>query len=180
MKNIISILISALILISCTPSKEELNTKIGNLETKFSQNIKQGFDITTANELLETYASYIKNYSDDNQINEIKLKAGELAMNMKKHALAVNYLEQIYLQVSDFDKMEQVLFFLGNIYENQIFDIESAEKYYTELIEKYPNSKYANDVKITLNNLGKTAEELFEELKLKNDSTQTDSLKENI
>ena len=66
------------------------------------------------------------------------------------------------------------------IKNNQIFDIESAEKYYTELIEKYPNSKYANDVKITLNNLGKTAEELFEELKLKNDSTQTDSLKENI
>lgn len=186
MKQVFLLIASSLLLFACTPSKEDLSKKMSELEVKFSQNLSEGFDIETANELLETYATFVEHYGEDKIANDIIFKAGELAMNMKKSALAIEYLESIYNRVPDYSKMEQVIFFLGNVYENQVFDIESAEKYYNDLVEKFPNGRYTNDVKQTLKTLGKTPEEILAEIEnadsdtVASDSVAVDSVLEEI
>lgn len=167
MKKILVSIFMVLAIVACKPSKEQLSADIKELETKLETSLKTGFDTEVAGELIKTYYTYYKHYQDDEKTNEYIFKAGELAMGVKLSSTAIEYLEYIYNEVPSFDKMDQVLLFLGNIYENQVYDIEMGEKYYKELIDRFPNSKYVAVAKDALSVLGKTPEEILMEIESK-------------
>jgi hypothetical protein len=47
---------------------------------------------------------------------------------------------------------------------------EDASRYYRLFLKKYPNHPLAKDAKISLDNIGKTPEDLVKEFELKNDT----------
>ncbi len=58
------------------------------------------------------------------------------------------------------------------VYENYLGDLEHAKMIYIEFLEKYPDNEFADDAEISIQNLGKSPEELirqFEEQQAQND-----------
>jgi TolA-binding protein len=59
------------------------------------------------------------------------------------------------------------MFLKAFVYEDQLHDLNKAKKYYEEFLEKYPDSDFADDARISLQNLGKSPEELIKEFEEK-------------
>ena len=63
----------------------------------------------------------------------------------------------------EYRNISTVYFLKGFVYEDQLRDYQMAKNCYMEYIEKYPNSVFADDALISLQNLGKSPDELIEE-----------------
>jgi outer membrane protein assembly factor BamD (BamD/ComL family) len=55
------------------------------------------------------------------------------------------------------------VFFKGYVYENLIRNLDKAKEIYLQFIEKYPESDFADDAQMALQNLGKTPEQMIKE-----------------
>lgn len=53
----------------------------------------------------------------------------------------------------------------GFLYNNEVHNLDSARKYYEIFIITYPDHDYAEDIQSELDNLGKTPEEMLEDIR---------------
>ena len=60
------------------------------------------------------------------------------------------------------------LFLQGFVYESQLHNIIRAKEAYTEFIRKYPRHQLAKDAQFSIENLGKSDEELIKMFEEKN------------
>lgn len=146
-------------------TKEVLQKNIEEVEKKAQAHTE--LDLATANSLLALYSDYAKNNPEDPKTPEYLFKAGRIATTMKLGKQAVQYFEQAY-SYKDFDKAPDALFLKGFVYESVLNDTANARKTYEEVITKYPDSHLANDAKASIENMGKTPEELIREFEKKN------------
>lgn len=78
-----------------------------------------------------------------------------------------NYLESIkqfnrlMKDYPNYSKVPEALFTTAFIYENNLNDLGRAKTLYEEFLKRYPKHELAVSVQFTLNNLGKSAEEIF-------------------
>ena len=87
---------------------------------------------------------------------------------MRQSTQAINYFNTVYTKYPNFDKAPYCLFLQGFIYESQLNDTAKARQVYQQVIEKYPNERIAEDAKASIDNMGKTPEELIREFEKKN------------
>lgn len=168
MKHAILIILTVFTLISCTPSSEDLQAKIVNIENSIPEKINSKEDLQSKIDLLAVYKDFLEYYPEDTIAQAYYYKAGNLAMDLNQSAVAILFFQQYLKQEKDEKKIAEVMFYIGFMYENQVFDIENAEIYYNELLNKYPKSEYAENAKTALKDLGKFPEELIEEFSSKN------------
>lgn len=166
MKRIFVLLSLALMLLSCG---EKMSVeKINELESKVfakdavlsSENVIQ---------LVDAYLLFAKQNPNDQQTPEFLFKALDVAVgiNAEGPQKAIDIADVLIEKYPDFEMTQMAMFVKGFVYENMIGDLQNAEMTYRQFIEKYPNSPIVEDVKVTLENLGLTPEELirkFEEL----------------
>ncbi|MBK8808006.1 MAG: tetratricopeptide repeat protein [Bacteroidales bacterium] len=175
MKKLISLPLFVILLsvffISCKPTKEELDKNIAEYEKNLSVKLKESNGTEYANELYEFYSDYIKYYPEEPIVHEITHKAAMLAMDFGASANAINLFEKYLENEPDEEKQAQTLFYMGFIYENQVYDLVNADVYYRKVIEKFPNSSIAPNVKVLLENLGKEPEEFIKKEEADSSST---------
>jgi hypothetical protein len=58
----------------------------------------------------------------------------------------------------------------GNIYESELNDLDKARECYERYLQYYPNKPFAKDVKVLLDNLGKSPEELLKSIQKESNS----------
>jgi len=123
-----------------------------------------------ANEAIVLFNGYGSNCASDSLAPEFLLKAGQVAQAIKNYTKA----EEMYKKcTADFPKYKNraaALFLLARLYdEEMMLNNETAAKIiYSQIVMEYPNSSYANDSKASLNNMGKTDEQLVQEFLKKN------------
>jgi TolA-binding protein len=95
-------------------------------------------------------------------------------MNLLDPNKAIQIFDRILNEYPKFQKIPHCLFLKGFIYENELKNLDKARQIYQEFLMKYPNHEFADDVQISLDNLGKSPEELIKEFqeKAKPDSIQ--------
>ena len=76
----------------------------------------------------------------------------------------------------DYEKASECLFMKGFIYDNNLQDYEMAKKIYLEFLEKYPDDEFADDAQASIDNLGKSLEEIIQEFEMKNLAEEQDTL----
>jgi len=112
-------------------------------------------------------AKYYNAYANNNKLDELSpsylFKAADIYMNMNEAKDAINCFDLLMTNYPKNDKAISSLFLKAFVYEDQLADYVNAEKYYIMFLEKYPDSDFADDAQISLNNLGKTPEQLIEE-----------------
>lgn len=146
-------------------TKKVMQKNIEEVEKKAQSHTE--LDLATANSLIALYSDYARNNPDDPKTPEYLFKAGRIATTLRQGNQAVEYFDRAY-SYEGFDKAPDALFLKGFVYESVLNDTANARKVYQEVIAKYPETSLANDAKASIDNLGKTPEELIREFEKKN------------
>ena len=162
-RNSLLILALAAALASCGSSNEKDAAEIKTAEdTLFSSS--EGFiDKAKALELVDLYVDYANSYPDDSMAVEYLFKGAEFCLNLGEGQRAITLYDRVIQEYPDFRKVPECLFLKGYVYENYLGDLDNAKAIYLEFIEKYPDNEFADDAEISIQNLGKSPEELIKQ-----------------
>jgi len=166
----ISLLITVVVFSSCnndntkTTEKSEVTlSQIKGLEAQlFDASITKP-DVKKALELGKMYVEYAELHPTDSIAPDLLYKAADISMNVGNPKLSVAIFKRIATQYPNYRNLPTVIFLTGYVYENQLNDYEKAKTFYEIIIEKYPESDFADDAEISLKNLGKSPEEMIKE-----------------
>jgi tetratricopeptide (TPR) repeat protein len=131
--------------------------------------------IQTANELIQAYLEFAENYKDSPEAPDYLYKAADLSLNINQSKQSLDLYNRIIYQYPDYRKAPECLFLMGYIYENYMQELGKAKEIYESFLAKYPNHDFADDAKASLENLGKSPEELIRSFEEKN-KIQKDTL----
>ena len=166
-KNITLIIVAMLIFAACGPTKDNTLTKISELEKQLFSSTNSSVNKEKANELVVLYLDFAEKFQEDSLSAEFLFKAADISMNIMESSKAIEIYDKIINNYPDYRKAPECLFLKGFVYENNLHDLVNAKRYYTEFIEKYPENDFANDAQMSLENLGKSPEELIREFEEK-------------
>ena len=163
------VLLSVVIFSGCnffktSSSEEELLNQVKKAETALygdDKNFK--FDQKTAGDVVLAYENFVKEYPKSKNSPEMLLKAADLHRAMKNYPAALEVYQRIEKNYSGFEKLPQVVFLEGFVYENEMYKLEKAKERYEYFLSQYPSHELADDVKFSLQNLGKSPEEIIKD-----------------
>jgi len=172
LKKIFILITGLAILSGCGPSKEKMTKKIQELEKQIYSNNTGPVDTVKCNEIIQLYVDYDKKHSSDTAAAEYLYRAASLAMNTGKAGKSIEIINQLIEKHPDFKKISSCYFLKGFVYDYHLKDINNARTAYQEFIKRFPNNELVDDAQVSLNNLGKTDEQIIKEFeeKLKQDS----------
>jgi TolA-binding protein len=165
-QNLRSILILSfaglLMLTSCQEDKkQQLTDQINSLEKTLFENKKGVIDKKEAANMIYSYLQFVDTYPDDSNSPNYLFKAADVSINTFHSAESIKLFDRIIKDYPEYEKVPQALFLKAFTYENYLAEVDSARKYYQLFIEEYPNHAFSNDAQISLQNLGKTPEEII-------------------
>jgi|GEM_PF-105133 len=169
-------LIAGLGLAGCQDNQQAI---IDNIEK--SQKVLYGdgqnfnFDIVKADGLIAAYDKFITKYPNDAKTPEYLFNESEVYSTKKDFDKAIECYTKIYTNYKDHEKAPTALFMLGFTYEDKLKNLVKAKAYYDEFLSKYPQHELADDVQFSLNNLGKSPEEIMKEFEAKMNSQDGNS-----
>jgi len=167
-------------LVSCGPSRNKDVARINTMENRLFSLRAVSMDKESADSLLALYSAFIKNFPADSLTQKYIFKAGSLYMNIGNGKSAIEMFD-LYRNTYPNDVRSAIcLFFTAYIYENLLKNLDKAQELYILFIEKYPRHDFAKDAQMSLNNLGKTPDQMvreFEKKKQADSARVADSLK---
>lgn len=153
---------------SCTHKIPEVE-KIDRLEAQVedpSRFASQADYLKKVLELTRAYEEFAQKYPNYPHSPEYLFKAAQNNVNFfqdPKAAIAqLRLLEDRYRNRSPY--AIQALFLRAYLYANSLGDTLNARKLYQEFLSLYPNHPLAKDAKVELQNLGKTPEQILQDL----------------
>ena len=162
-----------IILFSCSRSNKY--AEIQKLESElYSENFV--FDAegkAKASTLVQAYLTFTEEHPQDTAAPIYLFKAADLSMNLGDASRAINLYNKVIYAYPDFEKNPQCLFLMAFIYENYLQNYGKAKEVYELFLQKYPDHEFADDAQMSLQNLGKSPEELIREFEAKNESQQS-------
>lgn len=132
----------------------------------FADTIKK-FDESKAMAFVDACEAFAMVLPSDPQTSEYLFKAAETSSTLKTYEKSFALYDWIINKYPNSERAPIALFMKGFIFDGTLHDSANAAKYYTEFINKYPSSNFAKDAKVLLSNLGKSDEEVLEEIKAK-------------
>jgi TolA-binding protein len=170
MKNfriVFMLFVMAIFIIQCSPDPKakikDLEKKMSADDFKLDDNGKQ-----TATELINAYLDYAEKHKDSPESPDYLYKAADLSLNTNQSRQALDLYNRIIYQYPDYKKAPECLFLMGYIYENYLQELGKAKEIYEQFIAKYPTHEFADDAKVSIENLGKSPEELIRSFEEKN------------
>jgi outer membrane protein assembly factor BamD (BamD/ComL family) len=165
MKNkylgILSVLIVFVAMSACTSSDQKMRDQISSLEKELYNDSLMVPDAAKAKEMTSLYLGYIEKYPSDSLSPLYLFKAADLSAKTNEVHVAVQLFGKLVKEYPEHRHAPIAVFLQGFIYENQAGDPMKAKPYYEEFLQKYPDHPMAADVTFSLENLGKTPEELI-------------------
>lgn len=154
------------ILFSCgtNSAKKKVVDRIAACEAKiYGDSAATIPDEKTGQEAIQAFADYANGWPKDTISAEYLFKGAEIAMNMNKSAMAIEYYNRILLNYPDFKKRPYCIFLQAFILENQMNQYDQAKVRYQEFLDKYPDHVLAKDARASIENMGKPVEELIKQ-----------------
>ncbi len=165
--KITGIVIIALLLASCNPSKEKMAKDIATKEKGLFVDGSPVPDKTKIKEVIDLYKKYVQTFPKDSMAPKYLFKGSDLSMNTGQSPEAIIFLDQIISDYPDFKKLPEAYFLKAFIYDDKIKNLPKARAAYMEFIQKFPKHDLVNDAKISMDNLGKTPEQIVKEFEIK-------------
>jgi len=168
MKRFVIYLICALFMFSsCSNGKKSLYDKIKNLEKELMSKNALPIDTAKAGNLVNMYLDYAKKYSDDSNAVRFLFKAANISMNINRPKLAIELLDKIMNDYSKFAKAPDCMFLKAFVYDDKLKDYNKAREVYQAFLNKYPTHPFAESAKASIQNLGKTPDQLIRDFEAK-------------
>jgi len=128
---------------------------------------EKGMENGRARALMDAYVAYATRFDNYENSAEYLFKAGEIAMGINMTAESIKYLDKVYNKYPKFERRPYALFLKAFVLENQSNNLEEAERVYKQFIKEFPNHEMADDAKYSIDNMGKSPEELIREFEIK-------------
>ena len=161
-KIIFTILSSIILFTSCQPDDKQIITNnINDLETRLFETKKGVINTKEAANMIHAYISYVDTYPTDTMSAKYLFKAADVSINTFHSQESIKLFDRLLNEYPNYGKTPHALFLKAFTYENYLGLTDSAQKYYQIFIEKYPNHIFTNDAQLSLQNLGKTPEEVI-------------------
>jgi outer membrane protein assembly factor BamD (BamD/ComL family) len=167
MNKIVVILFALTALAACQSPKEKALAEIKALEANDSIFSPQQIEKVKA-----AYIDFANKYPDDELAPEFLFKAGQRCNVTADHGRAIELFQQVINTYPKHKTAEDALFLQAYVYENSLQDYSKAKATYIQFIKQYPTSELVEDAKLSIQNMGKTPEEIFAEFD-KKDSINT-------
>ncbi|MBL4577304.1 MAG: tetratricopeptide repeat protein [Flavobacteriales bacterium] len=165
-----------LALIGCSTKNDSIEM-IGKLEQELYSNTEKVFDRQSADKLVAHYESFVEANPDDTLCASYLFKGGEVSMGMGSSEKAIELYNRVYKEYPDYRKAATALFLIGFVNETQVRNLAKAQKHYRKFIADFPDHNLIDDAKFSLDNLGKSDEDIIKEFEAKLAKTnQKDSL----
>jgi TolA-binding protein len=158
MKNTVFIVMCLLALAACQSPKEKAIEQIKELEAGDSI-----FNPEQIEKVKNAYIDFANQYPNDEMSPEYLFKAGQRCNVTAEHEKAIQLFQQVIDQYPKHHMAEEALFLQAYIYENSMQDYAKAKSTYTSFLELYPNSELVEDATYSIQNLGKTPEQILED-----------------
>lgn len=173
LRRILLILTTALFLMACTNARQQLIDDIKAKEKIVSESMGDVFDKSTAESLRQDYITFANEYPEDTLAPIFLHRASELAINLNMPQEAVSTIDMLIEKFPDYTYLPDAWFFKGFIQETYLHDETGALRTYETFIKKFPKHKMVPQVQFSIDNLGKSAEELLEEFMKNTQYTDT-------
>ncbi len=149
------ILASLFLVIGCSEKKADETKKISSIADKIAEREKK-IDFKkplVKNEiipLIDLYQHYADSLPNNEKSPEYLLKASDYYNALGMHPQKIHLYKKIIDKFPKFKDADMVLYLYASALDSDFDERKTAKKYYTEYIEKYPNSPYVNDAKSRL------------------------------
>jgi TolA-binding protein len=112
--------------------------------------------------------------SDPSNPNTPKLlfDAAEIANLLKTYPKALSLFDWLIEEYPEYEKTPSALFIKAFTLENELKNEEQARLAYELFLEKYPDNGFADDARFSLENLGKSPEEVLKMIEERNKANQ--------
>lgn len=162
-KTLTTVLSLVIMMAACAPAIEKDAAAITAAEDAlFDEN--QGItDKSKAMELVDLYVAFADNYPEDSMAAEYLFKGAEFCLSLGEGQRSIDLYDRVMLEYPDFRKAPECLFLKGYVFENYLGDLEEAKIIYELFLQKYPENDFADDARISIQNLGKSPEELIKQ-----------------
>lgn len=146
-----------LLFAACTSSKEKQNEQIANAEKE----IAQQYDTVKMRQLVGLYQEYVTEYPKDSLSGEYLFRSGTTNMALSKGADALRDFTNFTNLFPQNKLLPEAYYYKAHIYENIMFDFVAAKTAYYEFLARYPEHKLATDASLSIQYLGKSADEII-------------------
>lgn len=177
--TVLKSIVAALMLVAlfaCSSQRENID-KIAELESMLYDDSQEAFDPQAAENLIAEYELFVLTYPQDTMAPEYLFKAAELAMAIRSSARAIELYGSVYRDYPNHHKAGTSLFLMGFVNDDQLKNLVEAQKYYHQFITEFPEHNLNDDATFSLQNLGKSDEDIIREFEAMQDkANQQDSL----
>lgn len=167
------LVLSLALLTACKPSKEKLSGNIAAMENRLFSPSSQGLAKESVDSLVADYEEFVARFPKDTLSPGYLFKAAGILMNTGEGAKAISLFDRLIKDYPSHPKAALALFFKGYVQENILRNLDKAKETYLLFIEQYPENEFADDAQSSIDNLGKTPEQMIREFEAKR---QADSL----
>jgi outer membrane protein assembly factor BamD (BamD/ComL family) len=157
--------------------EEQLTTNKINMHDQLLKNVQiQEMEMHKSPELnnaiaglaIKAYYDFTSAYPEDSLTPDFLFKSAEVATASQQYPQALVSYQSIEAKYPNYKFYPESLFLEASLLDNYINDDAKAKIAYEKVIEKFPNSSYANDAKAAISNFGKSDAELHKEFMKKN------------
>ena len=145
----------------------ELVSSVDSLENILRSQSQINYQLGAA--MIKAYVDVVNDDPKGEKSAEYLFKAGDVCMNLKQSKKAIEFFTKVHDEHIKSDKAQMALFLQAFIYETQLNDLEKSRMIYGQVMSEYPGTKLAGDAKASIDNLGKTDDELIKEFEKKNE-----------
>ncbi len=161
---IIVFVFTAFAFAACTQQRSKDFDEISKFEKELTKDPMAPIDMEKGRKMGELYFNFVKKYPQDSLSPEFLLKSAEVYTSIGVIQKAIESLDKIIADYPEHELIPQSIHLLAFVYDDKVKDYEKAAENYNLLIKKYPNHDLAENAKGCLMLLGKSEEELLNEL----------------
>lgn len=144
-----------------TPALDE---RIEAMRSKMFDPLKMMADPAVVGTYLHSCMARVLLLPKDAKSASMLNKAAENAYYTQQYPKSLYLYEWLEAAYPDDDKAAQALFMRAFIYDNDLKQYDLAKPLYELFLQKYPKDDFADDAQVLLKNLGKSPEEMIQEL----------------
>lgn len=172
MKNVplVFLFILSLNLMACKQSADDQIKQITAAEAQLYTGTATELNTDEIKRIIGLYEQFAKDYRENEMTPEYLFRCADLNRALKNFDRSMAIYDEIINDYSAFPKIDLCYFYRAYCANNDLHDTEKARIYYQEFISKFPNEPLAKSAREELMTLGKTPEQLMEEIKAKTDS----------
>jgi tetratricopeptide (TPR) repeat protein len=149
---------------SCDSKRQRLLSGIDHAEQDlFNGNNNYHVNIMKCNNLIQQYEIYANTFPEDTLGAEFLFKAADLYNSTKQPDAALGEYARLMTHYPKYSKIPMCYFLTAFVYENSLHNYVKAAEWYNQFIALYPDHPMVHDAKVSLQNLGKSPDQMVRE-----------------